>query len=374
MIAPRPPATHPDFAPALPDGRRRVGITVSNFGYGGIEMWARGLTRVIEEAGWQIAGIVAGTWDWTDPAVIDYFADRWPIGAGRADFGALSQACDLLICSGVPPAQQWLQGSPRTVLVAHGSCAWTRAAMAWGAKADVCVGVSQIAATTFPADASPVVVWNMPYASEPKLTRAEQRAAWGVPESVPVVGYLGRWSTEKRPELALAAARQLPPPWHFVAVGPYQDRVSASVRNGRTRLRFVGPTADPGSALAAIDHVVLPSATEGFALVACECWALGVPLIATPVGSVAERPDLVRCLPVAATSRDWAAAIQADYADVVGTADRVNRARAFAAEHLTFKRFAREWDAILRPLIERTVPHGQGNEVEAEAEAQAQGR
>jgi glycosyltransferase involved in cell wall biosynthesis len=355
------PTLPPDFATAPPDGRRRVGITVSNFGYGGIEFWSRKLAPAIEAAGWQVTGIVAGTADHAEPSVVEWFRSRWPVGAGRKAIRALASDCDVLICSGLPQARTWLgdllQAGPRIVLVSHGSCDWTRQAMSWGNLAAVCVGVSEAAAEQFPEGTAPRVIWNVPHAEPPRLSRAQQRRAWGVPEEARVYGYLGRWAPEKRPDL-LRFAQEYLPGWHFVAVGPYQNRVPARSRLSALPMHFVGPTDDPGSALGAFDCVCLPSRTEGFALVATEAWTYGVPLIATPVGSVREVPHLARIVPVNAGPREWAEAIEADAADPDRDA-RVIRGRVFAASHLTPERFNRDWQALLAPLLsDSPVPAG----------------
>jgi len=53
-------------------------------------------------------------------------------------------------------------------------------------------------------------------------------------------------------------------------------------------VRFLRPAREVGTLLRSIDALVLPSASEGFPLVAVEAGALGVPVIATRVGALPE--------------------------------------------------------------------------------------
>ena len=108
-----------------------------------------------------------------------------------------------------------------------------------------------------------------------------------------VVGYVGRFSDEKRPHLLIDAVALLPAPFKalFVGWGPLGGRL-LEYANARIpgRYAFVRAANDVGDCYAALDALCLPSAEEGFGLVVLEAMLCERPVIATQVGCV---PDLI---------------------------------------------------------------------------------
>lgn len=110
----------------------------------------------------------------------------------------------------------------------------------------------------------------------------------GLPTDVPVALVLGALSPEKRVDLALVAAAQVPG-LHVLVVG--EGPLSSSLSQLATerlpgRAHLVGAVADPREVLHAADLLVLPSDSEGLPGVAIEAGLCGIPVVATDVGYV----------------------------------------------------------------------------------------
>lgn len=121
------------------------------------------------------------------------------------------------------------------------------------------------------------------------------RAALGIPDDALLVGFLGRLSPEKAPELFVrAAASLLPrlPGVHAVLVG--EGPMAASLRAAidqsglGARLHLAGGIDDVRPALHDLDLLVSSSLTEAMPLALMEGMACGVPVVATRVGGVPE--------------------------------------------------------------------------------------
>jgi len=129
----------------------------------------------------------------------------------------------------------------------------------------------------------------------PPLDRAAARRALGLPPGGFAVGWLGRLSHEKGPDVLVEAL----PHVHDLSLiacvaGDGAMRASLQARAGALRLngriRWQGVVPDAARALAAFDVCVVSSRTEGTPIVLFEAMAAGVPIVATTVGGV---PDVV---------------------------------------------------------------------------------
>ena len=117
---------------------------------------------------------------------------------------------------------------------------------------------------------------------------ARMRRHWGLDPDDRVYLFLGRLAAEKGADrLAVVQARlqtvsaagRL-----FVAgSGPLLPGVEAM-----TDVRVLGERDDPAAVLAAADVVLMPSRSEGLPMTALEAAAVGVPLVAFPVGGLAD--------------------------------------------------------------------------------------
>lgn len=133
-------------------------------------------------------------------------------------------------------------------------------------------------------------------------SRGEQfRRELGLPERVPLAGYLGRLDPRKQVEdfiqaAALALARL--PEARFVVVGDVVEPDKLGYKQGLwklagrlnlgERLIFAGSRGQVPQVLAALDLLVLPSRAEPFATVLLEAAAAGRPVVATAAGGTPE--------------------------------------------------------------------------------------
>ena len=127
--------------------------------------------------------------------------------------------------------------------------------------------------------------------------RAGLRQAFGIDEDRPLVGFVGRLSPEKGPEVFLRAVlllHGLLPAAHFVMVGdgPLREDLQAFVARFAlgARTHFAGTRDDMPAVYRELDAVVSSSHSEAMPLALMEAMASGVPVVATRVGGV---PDLI---------------------------------------------------------------------------------
>lgn len=132
-----------------------------------------------------------------------------------------------------------------------------------------------------------------PNAIEPpahRSSRAGVRAALAIPDDARLAIHLGALSWEKRVHLVIEAIA--PTDLHLLCVGdgPRRDELrllASTLAPGR--VHFAGSVPDPAGLVAAADVMAIASVTEGVPAAALEALALGVPVVASPVGGL---PDL----------------------------------------------------------------------------------
>jgi glycosyltransferase involved in cell wall biosynthesis len=129
----------------------------------------------------------------------------------------------------------------------------------------------------------------------PGFSREAARQILGI-ERVdrPVVGFVGRLSAEKGPDVLLEAIPHINADVSVSFVGDGRLRPvlvqRANVLRVEDRVVWHGITPDAGRLLAAFDVVVLSSRTEGTPVVLLEALSAGVPVVTTAVGGI---PDVV---------------------------------------------------------------------------------
>ena len=144
------------------------------------------------------------------------------------------------------------------------------------------------------------MIRNAPVSLEAPLTREEARRALNLPQEVPLVGWVGRLSPEKGPDVLLQAMTLIGGPRarvSYLGDGPARRPLEAQERemvaNGSLdsdQVRFHGTVLDAGRLLKAFDVLVLSSRTEGTPMVLFEAMDAEVPVVTTRVGGV---PDVV---------------------------------------------------------------------------------
>jgi len=193
------------------------------------------------------------------------------------------------------------------------------------------------------------------------LDRAAARRTLGLREDGFVIGWVGRLSDEKGPDVlvdALVHLRDLPVTISVVGNGSERDALaSRAQRHGVERLvRWHGGVPEAGRLFAAFDVFVLSSHTEGTPMVLFEAMAAGVPIVATGVGGV---PDVVSpaeaALVAPADPVALAAEIRAMYRDPASGRARAQRARARLISNFAIAPWLDRYAAIYR-LVSRPTP------------------
>jgi glycosyltransferase involved in cell wall biosynthesis len=121
--------------------------------------------------------------------------------------------------------------------------------------------------------------------------RAAIRERFGIPESAPVIGFVGRVVKDKGAVELTAAWRDLRgryPELHLLVVGPFEpeDPVPAEIERvlrSDPRVHLAGMDWDTPGHYAAMDLVVLPTYREGFPNVPLEAAAMRLPVVATHI-------------------------------------------------------------------------------------------
>jgi len=181
--------------------------------------------------------------------------------------------------------------------------------------------------------------------------------------NVRVVGFVGRFNHLKRPQLFVRIAERVAGEMNvgrarFVMTGDGElaettRRLVRSLRLGRC-VRFLPEMEDISRVLAACDLIMLPSRREGMSMVALEAMALGVPVVATDVGGMAELvdPECGALLPADGREREsFAQAVRRLVEDDnlrarLGTAGRAKVDAEFTAKRMASE-YARVWDVVL---------------------------
>lgn len=118
-----------------------------------------------------------------------------------------------------------------------------------------------------------------------ELTKQQARAAFGLPQDVPLLGSVARLNAGKRLDAAIRALVDRPD-WHLVLAGQGPEEMSLRQlvveKHLETRVYFTGdmPPERIGDFLAALDVFVFPSQAETFGLAAVEAASAGVPVVA----------------------------------------------------------------------------------------------
>jgi glycosyltransferase involved in cell wall biosynthesis len=126
------------------------------------------------------------------------------------------------------------------------------------------------------------------------MSRLEARRALGLPLNDPIIGWVGRLSPEKGPDLFIEAMKRTPNRVHgaIIGEGPMMSMLEEGVRSSdqTRRLHLLGSRANARRYLAAFDVLALTSRTEGTPMILLEAMWQGIPIVATAVGGV---PDVV---------------------------------------------------------------------------------
>jgi glycosyltransferase involved in cell wall biosynthesis len=186
-------------------------------------------------------------------------------------------------------------------------------------------------------------------------TRDEARRLLGLAASTRVVGWVGRLTPEKGPDILLEAAASLPVDVHVSLVGEGPMRADLERRAESlgldSRVRWHGIVDSADRLLSAFDVVVLSSRTEGTPMVLLEAMAAGVPVVASAVGGV---PDVVSDREAILTPADDPRALAAGIVAALDRGDptesRVEAARARLRSDYDLEAWLDRYEAVYRRL------------------------
>jgi poly-gamma-glutamate synthesis protein (capsule biosynthesis protein) len=188
-------------------------------------------------------------------------------------------------------------------------------------------------------------------------TREEARKLLSLPDK-PLIGWVGRLSPEKGPDVALEAfARLQERNACLVFVGSGRDatqlQARAEVLRVSDRIIWRGAVPDAARFFRAFDAFLLSSRTEGIPMVLLEAMAANVPIVATRVGGVPEVLDSQSAFLVESEDVDGIAA-------ALGTAlgnPELSRAKSDRARQRLVERFAIEpWLSSYESIYRSVVP------------------
>lgn len=195
-------------------------------------------------------------------------------------------------------------------------------------------------------------------AYRPRPKDAALMASLGLPPDAFVVGYSGRMSDEKAPDVFIEVARACAdlPSVRFLmtGAGPLAERIEREAAGiGTQRLRYLGKVDDVEAHLALYDALLLPSRFDGSPLVVLEALSMGIPVIASRVGGLPQLVDDGRtgflCEP--ADARDFARRV-AELARDRALAERMRlAARQSAVEQLGISRMYEGYRGALLAAI-----------------------
>lgn len=190
--------------------------------------------------------------------------------------------------------------------------------------------------------------------SDDALSRAEARLTLGISSSALAIGWVGRLSYEKGPDIFVEALSQLPSEERAVEAvvigdGPMRNEIEALARDtGKAvQVRCVGYLPNAGALISALDLLVLSSRTEGTPVTILEAMAAEVPVVAFDVGGI---PELLGArdgyLVSDRTPKALATAVRDALSDPRGRAQRATKARQRLAEHFDTAKWIARHTAI----------------------------
>jgi glycosyltransferase involved in cell wall biosynthesis len=210
------------------------------------------------------------------------------------------------------------------------------------------------------------IIQNLWEPAEPLLDRVTARRALGVPTDGYRIGWVGRLSAEKGPDLfleAVALLSDLPIGASIVGGGMQQDHLVArsSELGVDERVTWHGIVPDAGRFFRAFDIFVLSSRTEGTPITILEAMAGEVPIVAARVGGIPELVAADRALVVSSGDpRALADAIRTIYGNPHIALRRARAARAAMRVEFGLPQWLARYESVYRQVTMKASSGGSG--------------
>ena len=192
--------------------------------------------------------------------------------------------------------------------------------------------------------------------TESSLSRDDARSALGIPPDAMAVGWIGRLSPEKGPDVAVGAVARMSCAATLHVIGDGGDRDTLDSRIASlgigSHVRFHGALPNAGRLVRAFDVLLLSSRTEGTPMVLLEAMAAGVPIVATAVGGVPDvLPGGAALLAPNEDTSALAAALDATLTDRAASAVRAVRAGEVLDERFGLDPWLDRHDALYASVV-----------------------
>jgi len=191
--------------------------------------------------------------------------------------------------------------------------------------------------------------------------REAARRELGLSPDAVVVGWVGRMTREKAPDVAVAALSD-PAAAHLtlclVGEGPMRAGLAGNAVDGSgARLVWAGAVPDAGRLFTAFDALLLSSRTEGTPMVLLEAMDAGVPIVATSVGGV---PNVLGPSEAALVPPEDPAALRAALLETLADDEAARQRAVRAAARLDEEFGADSWLAAHEAIYRRAADRGTG--------------
>jgi len=203
------------------------------------------------------------------------------------------------------------------------------------------------------------LIRTIPNAIDPRIAAAPRdaaRARIGALADEFVIGWVGRMSSEKGPDVLVEALQSVKQPFKCTFIGDGPDRSQLGGRIAKLGLDssvcWTGVVPDAASLFSAFDVFVLSSRTEGIPIVLLEAMRANVPIVATRVGGVPEMLDETEALLVPSEQpAALAKAIESVRGDALSAKRRAEAARARLERDFAVEPWVRRYEAVYRSVL-----------------------
>lgn len=192
----------------------------------------------------------------------------------------------------------------------------------------------------------------------PVYGRDWQRNQWGIEKDQIVIGFVGRFMSDKNPLALAETIKHLPS--NFVGImigsGREQEKVKSEVyRIAGDRIKVFSSVSHIGDVLAGLDYGFLASTSEGFCLSRTEMHLAGLPMFSTLTGELPrlqeDYGDLCVALPLNGTGKEMASIVLDAVANPAKVRTMVETAKKLSWQRYTSAAMAGRYVQYLRSIL-----------------------